>query len=425
MLALAVLLAPAVALAFHDGGVGACEGCHTMHSRPTGQPPSAWLLVASDQSSVCLTCHAGATPGAYQVLSTGSSSFVPSSPPPSNFTPGGDFAWLNRTYTWSSAKGVRAESTGASHGHNVTAADQLLEADYVNAVAPGGSYPSSQLSCVSCHDPHGRYRIDGSGAVRTSGAPIASSGSYGGAAFVAPSPGKALGVYRLLGGVDYAPKSAGSGVPRFIAGPPVALAPSTYNQGERTSEVRVAYGAGMSEWCRNCHGQLHTSSAINSTTPFTHPAGNDARLNAGAELAIYNNYVRSGNLTGTVASSYLSLVPYEEGTPVREVLAPHAVSDGSVTTGPTTGLETVMCLSCHRAHASGWDHALRWNGSTDSGLILVDSTWPGVDAPNRARADEYAQGRTQAETRAAMYDRDPVRFGGNQKVLCHKCHGEG
>lgn len=417
--ALALLLAPALARPFHDGGVGACEGCHTMHVKPSGDAAGPWLLLGSDSSSTCLACHGGASPGGYQVLSTS----VSQATPPGNFTPGGDFGWLTRSYSWTGPRGTVETSPGSSHGHNVVALDALLEADYARPTAPGGSYPSDRLSCISCHDPHGRYRLDASGSVRTEGAPIVSSGSYGGAQLAEPTESSGVGVYRLLGGVGYVPKSM-TGVVPFASPPPVALAPQAYNQGERTADVRVAYGAGMSEWCRNCHGFLHSPSATNSTTAFGHPAGNDARLNSGAPLAIYNTYVRSGVLSGTQATSYWSLVPYEEGTSDRASLAARAVSDGSVLTGPYTGQETVMCLSCHRAHASGWDRALRWN-STLSGYITAGGSWPGIDATGRARLDELAQGRTRAETQAAMYDRDASVFDTDQKSLCNKCHGEG
>jgi len=42
------------AYAFHSGGVAECGGCHSMHS-PT--PGGSFLLVGTDQSSACLTCH--------------------------------------------------------------------------------------------------------------------------------------------------------------------------------------------------------------------------------------------------------------------------------------------------------------------------------------------------------------------------------
>ena len=43
------------------------------------------------------------------------------------------------------------------------------------------------------------------------------------------------------------------------------------------------------------------------------------------------------------------------------------------------GDENVMCLSCHRAHASGWDDALRWN---DSAMAHAPS--PGKKATSNA-----------------------------------------
>jgi hypothetical protein len=417
--ALALVLAPALALPFHDGGVGACEGCHTMHAKPTGEPIGPTLLHGSDASSTCLNCHGGTTPGGYQVLSA----FASGTLPPGNLTPGGDFGWLTRSYSWRGAQGTLETSPGANHGHSVTAADALLEPDYLHPTAPGGTYPSDRLSCISCHDPHGRYRLDANGSVRTEGNPTLSSGSYGGAHLAQPTSSGSVGVYRLLGGVGYAPKSAGPVVP-FSTNPPVALAPREYNRSERTTDVRVAYGSGMSEWCRNCHGYIHVPSPSAPDGTFSHAAGREARLNAGGELAIYNNYVRSGVLTGMQATSYTSLVPYEEGTSDRATLAPRAVSDGSALSGPFTGLENVMCLSCHRAHATAWDHAMRWN-SPPSGYIVVGGAWPGTDAPGRAGLDEFAQGRTQAETQAAMYDRDARNYAEYQKVLCNKCHGQG
>jgi hypothetical protein len=418
-IALALVAAAGVARAFHDGGVGACEGCHTMHGKETGEPAGSSLLLGSDPSSTCLTCHGGTSPGGYQVLST----LVLQTLPPGNYTPGGDFGWLSRSYSWVGASRTLETSPGSSHGHNVMALDALLEPDYLHTTAPGGTYPSDRLSCISCHDPHGRYRIDTTGSVTTAGRPIVSSGSYGGAQLAQPTASTAVGAYRLLGGVGHAPKSAGGVVP-FSTTPPVALAPQAYNRSERTTETRVAYGAGMSEWCRNCHGGIHSSSATNTTSTFAHPAGSEARLAAGGALAIYNSYVGSGDLSGLQTTSYWSLVPYEEGTTDRPTLAQRAVSDGSVLSGPSTGQENVMCLSCHRAHATAWDHALRWN-MTPSGYVAVAGSWPGTDAPAPANGPDFAQGRTRAETQAAMYDREAAIYADYQKLFCNKCHGEG
>ena len=231
-------------------------------------------------------------------------------------------------------------------------------------------------------------------------------------------------MYRLLGGVGYAPRVAGPGTPLpFGADPPVALAPASYNRGERSTDTRVVYGAGMSEWCANCHGSIHVQQVSNSTSAFRHASGASARLAGGGELAIYNSYVRTGVISGTQATSYTSLVPYEEGLRDRGQLAQRAVSDGSATGGPSTGFENVSCLSCHRAHASGWDHALRWNMPA-SGTIVFGSSWPGLDASGEAALAKNAQGRMRSEVQAAMYDRDATTFAAYQKVLCNKCHAK-
>jgi hypothetical protein len=416
-MALALALASRRADAFHSGGVGACEGCHTIHAKPGGNQAGPSLLIGSDPSSTCLSCHSASTLGPYQVFTTGLSTGAP----PRNYTPGGDFAWLTKSYNWIGPKGIET-SPGEHHGHSVIALDFGLFLDSARSTAPGGTYPSDRLTCISCHDPHGRYRQNLDGSVATRGSPISASGSYGGTLLAQPTGAAAVGVYRLLGGAGYAPKSAGSVVP-FFSNPPVALAPQNYNQSERTAEVRVAYGAGLSEWCQNCHASIHAGTQSNTSGTFQHPVGATARLNAGGESAIYNNYVRTGVLTGTQLTSYTSMVPYEEGTVDRLSLAAHAVSDGSVTSGPFTGQENVMCLSCHRAHASGWDHGTRWNMPV-SGTITFGGSWPGWNATGDAALAANAQGRTVAETQAAMYDRDAKTYAAYQKVLCNKCHAQ-
>jgi hypothetical protein len=223
------------------------------------------------------------------------------------------------------------------------------------------------------------------------------------------------------------------GVTAFNANPPVAVAPKTYNRTEGTTETRVAYGQGMSEWCANCHRSIHNDTTNAANTALIHPAGNGALLNAAANdlqggttatiAGIYNAYKKSGDLTGTSTDSYTSLVPYEEGTGVIATLAAHAVNDGSVKTGPTAGTENVMCLSCHRAHASGFDSISRWTNKTE--FLTIGGMYPGVDATNpEAAGGQYNFGMTQAQYQAAMYDRPATQFAYAQRSLCNKCHAK-
>lgn len=407
---LALLVLGVPARAFHEGGVGACDACHSMHGPADGATQGAYLLAGGDASSVCLNCHGDVVNRGYTVFTKN----VFPGQAPLNFGPAGDFAWLKKGYVWMDRRGVTYVSPGERHGHSVVAQDYGLARDPTRTTAPGGLYPTDGLSCISCHDPHGGYRVRDNGTVVRSGVEVTSSGSHG----QQPAPDTAVGSYRLLAGRGYAPRSVGA-APTFVNDPPVAVAPLTHNRSERITQNRVAYGVGMSEWCGNCHGALHTPT---SPSTFMHPSGATALLARNRIATIYNTYVKTGDLSGTLFTSYLSLVPFEEGTTDLVTLSTHAGSDGTATMGPSTGTETVMCLSCHRAHASGWDQSMRWNQKSDA--IVADGLWPGTDAGGAASDPTVAQGRTVAETRAAMYDRDPNAFATFQTSLCNKCHAK-
>ena len=422
-LAALAALASARALAFHAGGVGDCDGCHSVHGTPDAQP-SAYLLQHSDASSVCLNCHAAQASAGQQPNPTSPvvmTTSVLQGSSPRQFTPGGDFGWIAKSFVWTEGTASQT-SPGERHGHNVVAVDFGLSADATHVVAPGGSYRSESLSCISCHDPHGRYKIlDKQGTIGTADKPSAGSGSYGdGTNFREPTEQTAVGTYRLLAGKNYKRK----GETQFATDPPIAVAPSRYNMTERASDVRVAYGTGFSEWCANCHGAFHGTSG--SGADFLHVSGNGAKLGA-LVIDNYNKYIKTGVVLAVPDpfNSYTSMVPYEEGITDRARLAEHALSDGSANgrVGPSTGQENVTCLSCHRAHASGWDHATRWNTVLDpAGGIVMEGAWPGTDAVGIGSLPQFAQGRTQAETRGAMYDREASTYAAFQKSLCNKCH---
>jgi hypothetical protein len=214
-----------------------------------------------------------------------------------------------------------------------------------------------------------------------------------------------VGVYRILGGIGYVPKSY-SGGPAFTANPPVAVAPSSYNRKETSTDTRVAYGKGMSEWCANCHGQIHNDGL---SSAFIHPASNAALLTA-TVTANYNAYKKSGDLSGAQATSYTSLVPYEEGTTNITTLTTDAAG---AKTGPSAGTENVMCLSCHRAHASGFRSMARWDNDTE--FITISGAYNVGTAAGNRNAVEY---------QAAMYDRPASNYATYQRSLCNKCHAK-
>ncbi len=378
-------LSSGIAHTFHSGGVGACEGCHSLHRSPgdpapppEGDPGGAAgntsLLIGKDPGSTCLRCHSEA--GAeHNVFGNNGSAY----------TPGGDFIWLKKSFQWTD-DGKSYVSSGETHGHSVVAVEYGLSADGRHSVAPGGTYPSSSMSCISCHDPHGK--ISGNA---PNSAPIGASGSYGGE----PPAGTILGNYRLLGGTGYDGGGSGSGFP-FAQAAPVGVAnPVDWRE---TDTNHPAYGSGMSEWCVNCHGAMGNGG---NGKGKSHPAGNDVKLGSSV-VAAYNAYVKTGDMSGSRPTAYLALVPFERGTTDRSLLNP------SGTEGPDENAN-VTCLTCHRAHASAFQSIGRW----DFRATFLAKSHPQAGDAGAAGNDE----------RESYYGRDvAAQFGPYQRSLCNKCH---
>jgi predicted CXXCH cytochrome family protein len=352
------------------------------------------LLQGTDQSSTCLNCHGAnkATASSYTILSLAQTI-------PSQRTPGGDFAWLKK----SSIK-----------GHSIVAADFGLTAETAKLgnVAPGGTYPVAALNCISCHDPHGQFRKLSTGIWSKSGEPIASSGSYG----ADPTNGEAVGAYRLLGGKTYLPKSVGNPALAFDEDAISAAVASPYNnwnngQGEAVNETIVNYGDGTAgAWCQQCHPEMHMAGSAANVHP------NDQAIGATVQ-GLYNAYVKTGDMSG-VGGGFTSLVPvaYDNVTQNSSLIG-HFTKGAAVASS-----DRVMCLSCHRAHASGFDYMLRFpivevmtvdNGGVSSYATGTNpagaSTVPGLSAP---------------ELQAALYDRPATNFAVEQRTLCNKCHAK-
>lgn len=391
------------AIAFHAGGVAHCNGCHTMHNSEdgatntvngqvsVGEGINSNLTKGTDPSSTCLDCHLNI----YKAASTDGSVF----------TPGGDFYWLTRGDIPTDTRGGIA--TAESHGHNIVAADfpgfDVVDPVLANAPARGVlGYPAASLGCNSCHDPHGQ-KDNG-----VNPFPIADSGSYGDAnpndnSGQVLGPETVLGNFRLLGGVGY----DGGGVSgvNFAAGDPVAVSyHGVYGQWPAETDTNhTDYGSGMSEWCANCH----VGFTADGSSSHRHPSSNDAHLNGFS--AVYNSYITSGNLTRVdPAVAFDRLVPFERGV-IDTNNDGEADDFTNLFAANTNGTDTnsnVMCLTCHRAHATAWPDSLKWD--PDEELI----------AHSAALADPLFAAQ-------AYYGDDvAVRYSDYQRSLCNKCHAQ-
>lgn len=426
--AAALLISAPAAFAFHSGGVADCEGCHSMHNSYEGAAnvtgmtqyqSGPYLLKAQDASGSCLNCHAAADtlpgPNGYHIATLGVTK--EDSTRAVQGTPGGDFAWLKKTMTFSVRRNP-VTVDGDRKGHNIVAADFGYTEDKTLHFAPGGTYPAKDLACSSCHDPHGTYRRFADGSQARTGLPIFGSGSY--TSSISPTAGvSAVGVYRILAGVGYQPKSL-VGSYAFANPAPDAVAKSSYNGVSTTVNTAagqidlVAYGRGMSEYCANCHTAMHLDTYASGTKGLVHPAGDGAKLTAPI-AANYNAYVTSGVMTGTVG--YSAIAPYELGTGDYTALKAFVAAPTAATTS-----NNVNCLSCHRAHASGFESIARYNLFNEfmtvadaAGVAMYDSS---------TTEGKINTGYTVEQQTDAYNGRPATAFGPMARNNCNKCHAK-
>ena len=369
------------ALAFHAGGVADCEGCHSMHSSPMG---ASTLLIGTDPGSTCLDCHAGnwtATSKNYHIFSNDGS--VQS--------PGGDFFWLTQDYSVNVGWTTK-QYHGYDNGHNIVATDfgLLAGADPDNTTAPGSSinYPQSSLSCNSCHNPHGGGGTDQIGNTNAQ-LPISGSGSYGGT----PPTDTRFGNYRLI--YDQDDGDVPPGLATYNIDAPVAVANGASGmQYIETNDSHPAYKSGMSDFCGACHDLfLQSGGTANTKHPVNHQLGPTIAQN-------YNYYQATGNYdAANSATAYLPLVAYEDTS---------TANTPTNTAGPPSGAQ-VMCLTCHRAHATAFTYMGRWQFDTE---LLAEGQVPTT-----------AQVTVMADNTVPYYGRDIASvFGEYQRSLCNKCH---
>lgn len=290
---------------------GVCTNCHTMHNSQDGVTVAYQLNgtlsgfetdTTSNEMllvSDCIGCH----------TSTGNSTIVNGVPVVfstdtfNNPLAGGNFAYVR---------------TDDARGHNVSG---LTGLDPVFGLTPpGGSDLSSQLTCAGNFGCHGDRSAGSNEYIAMNGAHH--EDDSGGI------DGTSVGLsYRFLNGI--------------LGKEDTDWEQDTINTSHNEYKGSTASATDtISYHCSQCHGKLHTweggASEVGTASPWLrHPT--DIALNNTGEYASYTVY----NMIVPVARP-----------------DPDSVAD---TTQVIPGSDIIMCLSCHRAHASPYFKSLRWD----------------------------------------------------------------
>lgn len=329
---------------------GVCSNCHTMHNSQDGSTVTGGaandILLTDD----CLGCHSN--PGASKILNN---------VPQVMHTGTDDLAGGNFNYI----------SDADNRGHNII---DLVNADDVLDIPPGGDWGAhssvvnkligdDKLTCAGANGCHGLRAV-------TAGVlPLDSLKGAHHKNITTDNSSAAddnYNSYRFLRGVmghendvagsewqnvdkDKHNEYFGSTTPLD----PSDCAGSCHNGGIALGNIQPGNHT-MSGFCATCHGEFHILDGTGSGTfgdPFVrHPT--DIVLPATGEYAAYTEYKVSAPLArGVVPSGISSLViPGNTGT------------QGAI----------VMCLSCHKAHATTYPDMLRW----DMNDMVVGTTGP-------------------------------------------------
>ena len=334
---------------------GPCVNCHTMHNSqndapmatygPSGQPWTGTgpypALVRGD----CLGCHGLGTSsnidpvtGAPQVFHTNATDLA-----------GGNFAYIT---------GAKGSGASDAKGHNVV---DLGNTDDVLNGPPGPfngfghdqAVTNMNLTCAGENGCHGK-RAPFSGNSNLLGLRGAHHNDVEGKCDVAD---KDYNSYRFLWGVKgfenngtykWQNHDADNHNEYFGAtSPPVYTSSNCATVCHGTESVQAPQNT-MSGFCATCHGNFHTLSGggygseagigDDNVSPFQrHPT--DVVLPGSGEYAAYTSYsVEAPVARQSVASSISNTV--------------------------NPGSDIVMCISCHKAHASDYPDMLRWDYNT-------------------------------------------------------------
>ena len=322
--------------------MGVCSNCHVMHASQLGQlgvtyTPQDFLLKTG-----CLGCHTGTNAVGLGTVA-GTIPYVLDTVAPvyggasNNSLAGGNF-WYSNSSAQSGAQSER-------YGHNPTelgAVDSKLTAppgwkatgfaanDQVGTI--DATHPLSCAGTYGCHGNHDATGIQKAHHTNTTGVANATAGVLGTS-------------YRFLKNIQ------GYEADDYELQPTTAASHhNVYFGAQRNVNNDLSNNHTISYLCAECHGIFHTGQAVNEGLK---PNPTDA---LGSPWIRHPVDFEMSNAAGYEEAAYV----YTPNVPVGTYVAPTA---GANLADPTVG-RIVMCVTCHRAHASPYPEALRWDMTT-------------------------------------------------------------
>lgn len=325
LIAVLVVLTMALTGSYAMALSGPCSACHTMHNSQNNSTmqfdfspnPQGYLLRGS-----CWSCHAQLV--AVNITADGI--------PQVNHTNATDLAGGNFAYITTRKALTQTSATSDNVGHNVIDSGNT---DNTLTAPPGDNLTSgvtqNNLTCAGQFGCHGARGTPGNNAAMVG----AHHNNVGASLTTASTVGNS---YRFLNGVhgyestDWEATATSGGTNHNVyKGATAAVAGSLTAPGGNT----------ISGLCNECHGQFHGGTAADTGTGspwLRHPT----------DVAITAN----GGEYATISTTY-------------NIATPIALADVSAQSGTFTASDAiVMCLSCHRAHASQYMDSLRWDYAT-------------------------------------------------------------
>lgn len=362
-----ILCLVALSIAFYTGFAeaviqGACANCHTMHNSQNGAPmnwdgsstPNETLLRGN-----CWGCHAYAL-----INSTGRNIEFGGTTPQVAHTnatdlAGGNFAYITGHKAVDPTDSVVSANRDTA-GHNVI---ETGNTEDISAMfpPPGDEYnqtgiTSSSFTCAGIYGCHGDRTISGGSMAAIRGSHHVNDNvlKFGSINEAQQGTTTALS-YRFLKGVkggednDWQASSSATDHNEYKGA----------TAGVEAGSASVPGGATISGLCAECHGNFHGEAADIGTGPWLrHPTDIVLPSSTSKEYYMYNGGTGTNN-------------PYSLSAPVARASIPDSPSQY---VNPGTDDAIVMCLSCHKAHASANADLLRWNYEDISAGTGSDTT---------------------------------------------------